>query len=613
MAAGQTLTIEVVTQHAKAVTGLNQVQKATAGVSSSVKSATAEMKRHASQYNSTAVATNKFAKGALQQAGYQVGDFVVQIQNGTNAMQAFGQQGAQMAGVFGPVGAVIGAGIAIFSSVAIAIQKSTGAAIDFNKALDDSSSAIDSYLTMVASLSDAHGTLVQSLRQANEANSSVIEDLIAIERNKAFESILKLRDAMYGMVAPSGFFNVSLNENVTQLLGIGNASADARRRINEVAQSFIDLRNAGDLESQYAAATKLLAQFKAIAPPVGEMSDEQLEFYYNLTQSIQRMELLGAAANITAQNVKNIADKANEIVAPIDEVARNYVDILGSEKGLAQATTALNKMFEARLGTIDDTANKYVDIIGSEQGLAAAVAATNALYLARQGTIDDTANNYVDVLGSEEGLRKSTEALNELYAKGLEDASKAAKVAGNSIENDLTPEMKRAIEVGDMVGSSIESAMMGAVRGTMSVKDAFRSMAVDIIAELYRIFVVKQITGFISGAITGAMGGSPVPAAPMPRPSFAGGGYTGDGARSGGLDGKGGFMAMLHPRETVVDHTQGQGTGGVVINQTINVSTGVQQTVRSEIKSLMPQIAESAKAAVVDAKRRGGSYGRSFA
>jgi hypothetical protein len=37
--------------------------------------------------------------------------------------------------------------------------------------------------------------------------------------------------------------------------------------------------------------------------------------------------------------------------------------------------------------------------------------------------------------------------------------------------------------------------------------------------------------------------------------SFAGGGYTGDGARSGGVDGQGGFPAILHPQETVIDHT----------------------------------------------------------
>jgi len=47
--------------------------------------------------------------------------------------------------------------------------------------------------------------------------------------------------------------------------------------------------------------------------------------------------------------------------------------------------------------------------------------------------------------------------------------------------------------------------------------------------------------------------------------SFEGGGFTGSGSRSGGMDGKGGFPAMLHPNETVIDHTKGQGQG-VVIN-----------------------------------------------
>ena len=41
--------------------------------------------------------------------------------------------------------------------------------------------------------------------------------------------------------------------------------------------------------------------------------------------------------------------------------------------------------------------------------------------------------------------------------------------------------------------------------------------------------------------------------------SFSGGGYTGQGIRAGGMDGKGGFMAMVHPNETVIDHTKGQG------------------------------------------------------
>jgi len=55
--------------------------------------------------------------------------------------------------------------------------------------------------------------------------------------------------------------------------------------------------------------------------------------------------------------------------------------------------------------------------------------------------------------------------------------------------------------------------------------------------------------------------------------------------RAGGLDGKGGFMAMLHPQETVVDHTKGQQAGGgrpVVIN--INQTVGDVATL-SQLKA----------------------------
>lgn len=40
--------------------------------------------------------------------------------------------------------------------------------------------------------------------------------------------------------------------------------------------------------------------------------------------------------------------------------------------------------------------------------------------------------------------------------------------------------------------------------------------------------------------------------------SFDGGGYTGDGPRIGGVDGKGGMYAIVHPQETIIDHTKGQ-------------------------------------------------------
>ena len=82
--------------------------------------------------------------------------------------------------------------------------------------------------------------------------------------------------------------------------------------------------------------------------------------------------------------------------------------------------------------------------------------------------------------------------------------------------------------------------------------------------------------------------------------SFAGGGYTGEGSRSGGLDGKGGFMAMMHPNETVIDHTKG---GGGSVNININVS-GVKD--EGTLKQTAAQIAQRAGSAAQRAQARNG-------
>lgn len=229
------------------------------------------------------------------------------------------------------------------------------------------------------------------------------------------------------------------------------------------------------------------------------------------------------------------------------------------------------------------------------------------------GLVDAT-NRFKEALG---GATSQSEALAEstvdLGDNGTTSLNNAADAASN-MNRTLAEAQARATSAADMIGQKMEDAFTSMVEGTASAKDAFKSMTSSIIAELYRIFVVKRITGFITNAISNAFG---VPAAAMAPAavSYEGGGYTGRGPRSGGVDGRGGFPAIVHPNETIIDHNKaGSAMGGsVVVQQTINVTTGVQQTVRAEIRQLMPQIAETAKAAVVDAKRRGGGYGRAFA
>ena len=81
--------------------------------------------------------------------------------------------------------------------------------------------------------------------------------------------------------------------------------------------------------------------------------------------------------------------------------------------------------------------------------------------------------------------------------------------------------------------------------------------------------------------------------------SYEGGGFTGKGSRAGGLDGRGGFAAILHPNETVIDHTKAQPRQAQQAAPTVNfnISTvdaaGFDQLLTSR-KGLITQIINNA-------------------
>ena len=73
----------------------------------------------------------------LQQAGYQIGDFAVQVASGQSALIALTQQGSQLLGAFGPMGAVIGAAGAVVGAMATAMLGASGSGQTLDKQLDD--------------------------------------------------------------------------------------------------------------------------------------------------------------------------------------------------------------------------------------------------------------------------------------------------------------------------------------------------------------------------------------------------------------------------------------------------------------------------------------------
>ena len=106
---------------------------------------------------------------------------------------------------------------------------------------------------------------------------------------------------------------------------------------------------------------------------------------------------------------------------------------------------------------------------------------------------------------------------------------------------------------------------------------------------------------FVMAAATVASGLGQV--AQIKAQSFDGGGFTGSGSRSGGLDGKGGFPAVLHPNETVIDHTKGQNMGGITIVNNIDAK-GADAAVDMKIRAAMEQTSKQTVMTIQDLMRR---------
>lgn len=200
-------------------------------------------------------------------------------------------------------------------------------------------------------------------------------------------------------------------------------------------------------------------------------------------------------------------------------------------------------------------------------------------------------------------IAKMTDGLNVAKTTGGE-ALKTLAEDSRDLNKNLEDVAVRGIK-------SLEDAMVSAITGTMKLKDAFKSMAASIISDIMRMYIRMQISAPIAQAMSSFF--------QTPTYAFGSGAHPGEKAMGGSVSAgrpyvvgeKGAELFIPGGSGTIIPNNQ-MGGGGVVVNQTVNLSTGVSQTVRAEVMNMLPQIADAAKGAVIDAKRRGGRFGTAF-
>ena len=441
-----------------------------------------------------------FAKSGLQQTGYQVGDFAVQVGGGTSVLQAFGQQGSQLFGIFGAGGAILGAVVAIVAALGNAYLKSTDQVKDFSKEVDELTTATKTYTDLV------------------KGERTTLEEL------------------------GKDYFNVTKEVKALHASKIALAQVNLKEQLNQTLTA---------LEGEFKAFGKLAR----IQQKVNETTNKSSVEYKRLQRSLK--------------------------------LAKTSAFELGTSLGLQdKQTEALMGKFEA-MSKIDAFA----------EPVEAATLLTE---------ISDSLMSVMD--GADVGTRRTIERMQALAAELLKINANAAVVAAE-VPNAFGLIKKDTDALSQGIASSFGQSFKSVVMGTESVKDAFRNMAASIISQLMDVLVIQQLVGGVGtgGKNTGGTGLAGL---------FSGTGKAIGGsvkAGSGYMVGeRGPELFMPNASGSIIPNNKMGGGSGVTVNQTINISTGVAQTVRTEIAQLMPQIAEASKAAVLDAKQRGGNFSRAF-
>lgn len=212
--------IEIEAETAKLLTGQQQANRALDSIGDHAQKTANQLNKLDTQVSATAKGVSSGFRSSVQQAGYQLQDFIVQVQGGQSALVAFSQQGSQFAGAFGPGGAVVGAVIALGSVLAGVLMPSLTNSTDKMKALETAAESLNKIVVInsqgVAALSNDYARLAAT----NAALATQLRDAAIA---KYASEVANARDAISNIVEQQSSWLRSLNGGVANVKAAGNA------------------------------------------------------------------------------------------------------------------------------------------------------------------------------------------------------------------------------------------------------------------------------------------------------------------------------------------------------------------------------------------------------
>lgn len=365
---------------------LVQLQKQVSALQATIRASGQASNQWVTASGNMAKAANR-NRAAIQNAGYQIQDFAVQVASGTSASRALAQQLPQLASGFGLWGVAIGTATAVFVPLIANILSTEEATKDVTDAMREFSSSVSEVQTLVSSarrpiadLREEYGDLADEI-QRTDTNLARLQ----IEKtiSDLSDQTIRLFDNTGMAEALKAFQQVQSMDVSTQ---IGNAASTQAFSLQFMREEFLETFGLGIEE-----ATRLQTLFQNIASDIesGSVTQntlDQLDAVEQITRQTKEWDTVwlsvvshlqqGAKTAIDLRDATNDLDTAKLEQADAATARWNeHTDILAQNlRELGQSSNGLSETDFENILAAFEAAEKLRKEIGD--------AATNALQLA---------------------------------------------------------------------------------------------------------------------------------------------------------------------------------------------------------------------------------------
>ncbi|OOY16716.1 hypothetical protein [Thioclava sp. DLFJ4-1] len=383
---------------------------------------------------------------------------------------------------------------------------------------------------------------------------------------------------------------------------ISNAANEAARLAQNLGAAMAALAQVeqGIVTANRRASNQLKVKLATVGNPEGRAAGLAREKYNEASGAAA----YAAIANGSTSTLTELSRRTAAQAEAAKEIAAAQEQLSAAEKAFQKSQSSSGKDKTAKdRQKFFDTADQQMESMKRQIELLGKTKAEAAALEAKWKLLDEAKKRGIDldsqVAGSGETVR--------------EQIDRQAQSIG-----DLTAKYEQARERAQFFEQAQQTLKDGLVDAIVEGKN-LSGVLEDLAKMLAKAALQAALfgdgplggsgSGLLGGIVSGIFGGGSTPT--MPKGgytlanvnSFDGGGFTGLGIRSGGIDGKGGFPAILHPNETILDHTKGQ-SGGVSVSMSID-ARGAKGGEAENLQRVAGQIVDQAVAKVKAAQKRG--------